>query len=368
MNLSLADDDLVVQLLAVKQAHIPPSKVRAVHAARGSRKGMPLALKLQDEGLISRDRCAEWSARGGARRILAELVRGEEEFWSDPCAASYGGYRSARWVAEGGRGIVIEVKSGAGADAKPFAIKILAERHSFDFAEIERFLKEYEILSVLRHPGIVRVWRNDWIGSVPYYVMDFVKGTPWGAAQEMMRAPVWHVAVLLAVLEILQHLHEKGIVHGDVKPENILMTPEGKVFLMDFGVAMKAGECFPEGTSVGTPAYMSPEQAEGGKPLDTRADIYSAGAALYDALARVQPYEADTKIDLIEKVLAGPPKSPREMNPDVPEPLERVILKAMARTPRRRYATPSEMAEDLKRWRAGQDVHAKPRRFWGGVW
>ncbi len=368
MSISLADEDLVVQLLAVKQAHIPPSKVRAIHAAKGSRKGMPLARKLQEDGLISRERCADWTSRGGARRILADLVRAEEEFWMDPCQASYGGYRPVRWVAEGGRGVVLEAKSGAGADAKPVAIKLLAERHSFDFAEIERFLKEYEILSALRHPGIVRVYRNDWAGSVPYYVMDFVKGTPWGAAQEMMRAPVWHVAVMLAVLEILQHLHEKGIVHGDVKPENILMTPEGGVYLMDFGVAMRVGESFPEGTSVGTPAYMSPEQAEGGKPLDTRADVYSAGAALYDALVNAQPYEADSKADLIAQVLAGPPKPPREVNPEVPEPLERVILKAMARSPRRRYATPSEMAEDLKRWRAGQDVLAKPRRFWGGVW
>lgn len=366
MSIALADDDLVVQLLAVKLAHIPPSKVRTVHEAKSRGAKVPLARKLQDQGLISRERCSEWIARGGARKILADLVRAEEAFWMDPCQADYGGYRVARWVAEGGRGIVLEAKSGS--SDRSFAVKVLAERHSFDFAEIERFLKEHEILASLKHPGIVPAHRLDWVGSVPYYVMDFIKGTPWGTAQEMMQAPVWNVAVLLSVLDILQYLHTRRIVHGDMKPENVLMTPEGKVYLMDFGVAMKAGECFPEGTAVGTPAYMSPEQAEGGVPLDTRSDIYSAGAALYEALVHAQPYEGETKSEIVDKVLEGPPRRPREANPEVPEPLERVILKAMARSPRRRYATPAEMAEDLKRWRAGQDVLARPRRFWGGIW
>ncbi len=372
------DNDLLVQLLAVKTAHISPSMVSALRRRqeRGPRKGLPLARRLHEEGLISRERCAEWLVRGAPRKLLADMVRNEERFWKTSCSASFGAYRAVRKVAEGGRGVVFEgrledarSRAEAGADeGKAVAIKVLAERHSFDMAEMERFLRETDLQAELRHPGIIPVLTSGWAGSIPYYVMEFVRGTLWGTAWEMMQAPVWNVAVLLSVLDVLQYLHERSVVHADVKPENVLLTTEGGVFLTDFGVAVRIGDSLPKGTAIGTPVYMSPEQAQGGVPLDARTDVYSAGAALYEALTRHQPYEAATKVEVIDALLEGAPPRPREVNPEIPEPLERIVLKAMDRNLRRRYPSAFEMAEDLRRWRSGQEVQAKPRRFWQGVW
>lgn len=361
------DEDVLTHLLAVKEARIPPQAVRKAADGRG-RRGKSLARALYEEGLLSEERYAAWSERGAPRKRLAEMVAAERAFWRAPLSADYGPYRAVREIAGGGRGVVLEGARADGSDVQPVAIKVLAERFSFDVEEIARFLREREILASIRHPGIIPVLETGWVGSIPFYVMAFVRGTPWGAAGDLMRAPIWSVVTMLSVLDVMSAVHAKNVVHCDMKPENVLLTPKGGVYLTDFGIARFVGECAPAGVAVGTPAYMSPEQAKGGVPLDVRTDVYSAGASLYEALTHRQPYDGETKGEIVDRVLEGGLVPPRDVNPEIPEPLERIVLKAMARNRRNRYPTAQAMAEDLKRWRAGERVSARVRRFWGRSW
>ncbi|HEV3079526.1 MAG TPA: protein kinase [Gemmataceae bacterium] len=230
--------------------------------------------------------------------------------------------------------------------------------------ELNRFLREARSVAQLRHPGIVPVYEVGQADGMPYLVSDFVKGITLEDALTGREFSFKEAAQLIAdVAESLQVAHREGVIHRDVKPSNIMLADNGKPQLMDFGLAKRdAGEITMtvEGQVLGTPAYMSPEQARGeAHAVDGRGDVYSLGVILYRLLAGELPFRGNTRM-LLHQVLHDEPKAPRSLNDKIPRDLDTICLKAMAKEPSRRYQDATQLAEDLHRFLKGESILARP--------
>ncbi|MHC5040663.1 MAG: serine/threonine-protein kinase, partial [Planctomycetota bacterium] len=273
-----------------------------------------------------------------------------------------GGFTVLRKLGAGAMGEVYEVKETD--TGSRFALKVLPRELSADKEKVTRFVQEAKTVAKLSHKGIVAVHKLDRDRGRLFFVMDLVEGEALDALLKRSEIGVVQAGkYTLQVAEALAHAHDQGIVHRDIKPANLMIDAEKNIFLTDFGVAKLEGRggLTTEGSIVGTPNYMAPEQAQGQlDAVDARSDVYSLGATFYEMLTRVAPFTAGNANVVIRKVIEEDPIPPSRLNGRVPKALELICLKAMRKTPSKRYATAGEMAEDFQRWLDGTPVLAKP--------
>ncbi|MBI3858466.1 MAG: protein kinase [Planctomycetes bacterium] len=245
------------------------------------------------------------------------------------------------------------------------AIKMLRANRLAGPEELERFLREARSFAQVSHPGIVTLYEIGQDEGQYYLVEEYVEGVTLADRMAQGPLPFRDSADLLArVCEALHVAHQKGVIHRDLKPANILLDREGHPHLTDFGIAKVEGEEKPvtqDGQVLGTPAYMSPEQARGeSHKVDARSDVYSFGVILYELLTQERPFQGNRRMLLLQ-VLEDEPRPPRQLNDKIPRDLETICLKAMSKSPDPRYATALELAEDLRRHLAGEPILARPQ-------
>jgi beta-lactam-binding protein with PASTA domain/tRNA A-37 threonylcarbamoyl transferase component Bud32 len=243
------------------------------------------------------------------------------------------------------------------------AVKVLHQRFSDDPEFVQRFRHEASAAANLSHPGIVNIYDYGVENSTYYIVMELVRGTDLkrvvkerGALDPMKVAD--YGAQACSALTVA---HGYGIIHRDIKPQNIVLTPDGVVKVMDFGIARAIdSDATQTGSVLGTAQYVSPEQAQGRK-LGPESDLYSLGVVLYELSTGQLPFDGDTPVSVALKHVNDQPVPPRSINPAIPPALEAVILKAMEKDPTRRYRSADDMRDDLQRVIAGRAVTAQPR-------
>ena len=240
---------------------------------------------------------------------------------------------------------------------RPVALKVLHPNFAVSVGP-DRFLREIQIAARLQHPHIVPLYDSGQAGDLLYYVMPYIEGESLRQRLERERRLPAEDAVPLAraVAAALDYAHRQRIVHRDIKPENVMLH-DGEAMVTDFGIAKAvtaaaADSLTQTGTAVGTPTYMSPEQAAGEAELDGRSDIYSLGAMLYEMLVGVAPFTGPTLQAVMAKLFTEPPPSLRELCEDVPDWLEQAVLKALAKAPAERYETATQFSQALA-WPGG---------------
>jgi serine/threonine protein kinase len=283
-----------------------------------------------------------------------------------------GAYQIVEQIGQGGMATVF--KAYQPSMDRYVAIKILPSHFTEDESFVGRFTQEARTLARLEHPHILPVHDYGEQEGITYLVMRYVQaGTLKDLiAREGPMALEEAARILGQVGRALDYAHSQGVVHRDIKPSNVLVDQRGDTFLTDFGIAKLVAETAQftaSGAIIGTPAYMSPEQGMG-KPADSRCDIYSLGVVLYELVTGRVPFEAETPLAVLLKHVNDPLPLPRQIKPDLPAAVERVILKAMAKAPEDRFQSAQEMIDALRYvprlWTPHrprlQTFHCPPRR------
>lgn len=243
------------------------------------------------------------------------------------------------------------------------AVKVLHSRFSMEPDFIQRFRHEASAAANLSHPSIVNIYDYGVENDNYYIVMELVRGTDLKAVvrQRGMLEPLAVAEYGAQACSALSVAHGYGIIHRDIKPQNIVLTPDGTIKVMDFGIARAVdSDSTQTGSVLGSAQYVSPEQAQG-KKLAPQSDLYSLGVVLYELATGRLPFDGDTPVSVALKHVNEEPVPPRQLNPAIPPALEAVILRAMQKDPRARYSSAEEMRSDLLRVAAGRPVDAQPR-------
>lgn len=225
------------------------------------------------------------------------------------------------------------------------AVKMLREEISDDKQAVKQFITESKAVAMLNHPNIVKIHDVVIRDEIKYIVMGYIEGETLRSYMDRVGALPLNktVDILMQILDALAHAHEKGVVHRDIKPQNILMLQNGKVVVTDFGIAKIANsDTVSDDKTIGTVYYISPEQAEGGV-IDHRSDIYSLGAMLFEMITGRLPFDADSTIGIAMKHISEQPPSPREYLPTIPIGLEQIVQYALSKSPDDRFQSAEQM-------------------------
>jgi hypothetical protein len=308
-------------------------------------------------------------------RLAAPIRATAEESAADPTSTSelgqLGDFRLLREVGRGGMGVVYEAEQIS--LRRRVALKVLPFVAAIDHRQLERFKNEALAAANLRHEHIVPVHAVGCERGVHYYAMQFIDGQSLAAliaelreqrsgARNLESGIRWLVGLGLQAALALEHAHQAGIVHRDVKPANLLLDVRGQLWVTDFGLARVTGDAglTATGELLGTLRYASPEQVLARRGIvDHRSDIYSLGATLYELLTLRPLFEGRDRHELLRQIADDEPRPPRSLAPAIPPELETVVLKALRKEPAERYATAQELADDLQRFLDNRPVVAR---------
>jgi WD40 repeat protein/tRNA A-37 threonylcarbamoyl transferase component Bud32 len=277
------------------------------------------------------------------------------------------GYEILGELGRGGMGVVYKARQAK--LNRLVALKmILAGAHAGS-QELTRFKLEAQAIARLRHPNIVQVFEVGEHEGQPYFSLEFVEGGSLAGKLGGSPLPPREAAPLLRALAAALHdAHQKGVVHRDLKPHNVLLTEDRTPKVTDFGLAKRLDEDSGQtrdGAVMGTPSYMAPEQARGRtREIGPAADVYALGAILYELLTGRPPFRGATVIDTLDQVCSQEPVAPSRLVPRCPRDLETICLKCLEKEPARRYASARELADDLDRFLKGEPITARPVTAW----
>lgn len=239
------------------------------------------------------------------------------------------------------------------------AVKILREEYMDNEDFLRRFRNESRAISLLSHPNIVKVYDVSFTNKIQSIVMEYIDGITLKDYIDQEGTIRWKEAVhfTMQILQALQHAHDKGIVHRDIKPQNIMLLSDGMIKITDFGIARFSRSSTKTITdkAIGSVHYISPEQASG-SPTDARTDIYSLGVLMFEMLTGKLPFEADSPVSVAIKQIQSQPIQPRSLNPDIPKGLEEIIMKAMQKDAAKRYQSAEEMLFDIENFKRDPSI------------
>jgi serine/threonine-protein kinase len=344
------DRDELFGMLCVQQGYLTPEQVAEAQEARRAAAGLGMALSLPDvvlsKNLLSREH------RDEVMRILS-VQTGE--------ARVVGGYEVVAKLGEGGMGVVYKARNTSSGEF--VALKVLPPSLAREGTLLKRFRREAELTRTLEHESIVRCVEIgfDRERKLHFCALELIEGEDLGKRiTRHGKVPVPEaLEITRQIARAVDHANSQGLVHRDIKPQNIMLTPSGMSKLLDLGLARSvAGQdtrLTQTGMFAGSPHYASPEQARGERRIDVRSDIYSLGATLYHMLTGRTPFSGDSPAAVLAKVLNGRLAWPTETDPGIPEDVCRVIAKMMARDADDRYQTPAELIHDLSLLMAGRE-------------
>jgi eukaryotic-like serine/threonine-protein kinase len=284
-----------------------------------------------------------------------------------PIAAEVPGYELLAELGRGGMGVVYKARD-LGLNRIVALKMILAGAHSSP-TDLARFVAEAEAIAALTHPNIVAIYKIGRHNDLPYFTLEFCPGG--SLADKVKDAPLPPRAAVDTVEKLargIAYAHSKGVVHRDLKPQNVLLAENGVPRITDFGLAKRLADSehrasdhlTSTGAIMGTPSYMAPEQAAGNKDIGRQADVYALGAILYRLLSGRPPFQAATALETIRQVSNEEPVSLRALNKRLPKDLETICHKCLQKDPTRRYASADDLADDLRRYLNGEPIRARP--------